>query len=479
MLVRALRLAVVGLAVSLTAATQSFAAGAAKTAHAVTLRDDIARLIRYRVDKQRRATGVVVGIVETGQTPIVIAYGPTDTPRARRLDGDSVFEIASLTKVFTALLLTNAVMRHEVTLDQPIVALLPKAVRLPSFAGRPITLTDLATHGSGLPLRPGNLHVKADTPNKYAEYTIQQLYGGLADMKLTRAPGTQFEYSNLGFAILGQALANRAHVSYDTLLRARITGPLGLSDTRMGIDAAAKGRLAQGHDVDLRPIGSTDDGALNPAGGLKSTVNDLLRFLSVFIGRADSALTPAARMMLTVDRPGDDAQTRMALGWRRVMGKSGVYYWSNGSGDGSRAFMGFNPSLHVAIVALANASSADGVDDIARHVLDPAAVVDVKIQPFHRLATLSDAALNRFIGTYRTATGDTIGIARGATGLIITIGKGQFLMYPESNSRLFAKVADLQFDFRLPSSGPAESFTGQQDGQAVPDVYRRIKNQDR
>jgi hypothetical protein len=152
-----------------------------------------------------------------------------------------------------------------------------------------------------------------------------------------------------------------------------------------------------------------------------------------------------------------------------------TYYWSNGSGDGSRTFAGFNPKRRVAVVALVNAASGDGVDDIVRRVLDPKGAVDLTIVPRRREVTLPAAALDRVLGTYQYAPDDRITITRGLTGLIATFGFGQLVIYPQSATHFFAKLSnDLLVDF--PKSGPGEdparTLILRQDGKSY--VYKRV-----
>jgi CubicO group peptidase (beta-lactamase class C family) len=435
---------------------------------------EIAKLVQFRIEKQRRATAAVVGVMRPSGRSI-IAYQSKRGPHAVEPGGDTIFEIASLTKVFTALLLADAVSRGDVRLDDPLSAFVPIGVKVPEFAGRAITLVDLATHTSGLPLRPNNLNAAPDAPNKYAGYTLNQLYAGLPEYRLAHEPGLQFEYSNLAFALLGDALARQAGQPFPDLLHRRVTAPLGLSDTRFDDDPTAAARRAQGHDMDLKPIGPTGDGALNPAGGLRSTANDLLRLLDLFLsGAGPDDLPQAARFMLTLDRPGDGNDTRMTLGWRRTAAHGETYYWSHGSSDGSRTFMGFNPARGVAVVALADAASGGGLDDIAWRVLDPAEPVDIKIVPRPRTVELPPAALDRVLGTYRYAPDDEMTITRGVTGLIVTAGPSQFLIQPQSRTRFFAKGGgDLYLDFPGPASRPADRMMLHQSGKSF--VYQRVQ----
>jgi CubicO group peptidase (beta-lactamase class C family) len=442
---------------------------------AATIGDgEIAKLVRFRIEKQRRANSAVVGVIRPSGRSI-IAYRSKRGLHAVEPGGDTIFEIASLTKVFTALLLADAVTRGDVRLDDPLSAFVPIGVKVPEFSGRGITLVDLATHTSGLPLRPSNLTAAPDAPNKYAGYTLNQLYAGLPEYHLAHAPGSQFQYSNLAFALLGHALTRQTGEPFPELLRRRVTVPLGLSDTRFDDSSAAAARRAQGHDMDLKPIGPTGFGALNPAGGLRSTANDLLRLLDLFLsGAGPGDLPEAARLMLTLDRPGDGGDTRMTLGWRRTVAHWETYYWSHGSGDGSRTFMGFNPARGVAVVALADTASGGGLDDIAWRVLDPVESVDLTVVPRPRTVELPPAAVDRVLGTYRYTSDDEMTITRGITGLIVTAGPGQFLIQPQSRTRFFAKGGgDLYLDFPGPASKLANRVVLHQSGKIF--VYQRVQ----
>ncbi len=461
------RRAIVGAASPLLAA---FAAPAPSPAPA-TGDAEIARLIRFRVDKQHAASGIVVGILRPSG-PTIVAYGDTALKGGRKVGGDTIYEVASLTKVFTALLLADAAARGEAGLDDPLEGYVPPGVKVPQFEGRAITLTDLATHTAGLPLRPNNLRAAPDAVNKYASYGLGQLYAGLPNYRLTRPPGARFEYSNLGPSLLGHGLALRRRTSYDDLLRNRVTRPLGLADTRFGDDPDARARRALGYDIDLKPVGPTHFGALDPGGGLRSTADDLLKFLDLFLnGRGPGDLPAAARLMLTADRPGDREDTRMALGWRRTRADGETFYWSDGTGDGSRAFMGFNLGRRIAVVALANAATGVGIDDIGAHVIAPGQAVNLTIPKARYPISLPAAALDRFVGVYRYAPGDEFPVTRGAASLLMGAGPSQFPIYPETPTRFFAKVADVELDFAA-GPGPSPAVVLHQDGKSF--TYRRI-----
>src|ERR1043165_8486898 len=196
--------------------------------------EEIRQMLVTRVTVQKQATGIVVGIVGPGGRRLV-AFGTMGTGDPRPVDGDTVFDVGSLTKVFTALLLADMSRRGEVAHEAPVSKYLPPdGVKVPKRGGRPIALVDLATHTSGLPLRPTNLPSN-DAENKYAGYTVELMYQCLSSLAAGGDLETRYEYSNLGYGLLGHALPPRARGSYAELRRARITEPLGQADTRIDL----------------------------------------------------------------------------------------------------------------------------------------------------------------------------------------------------------------------------------------------------
>src|SRR5438105_15552679 len=126
---------------------------------------DVAAILKERVDVGRETLGVVAALLD-GDRRSVTAYGQSDSLNNRPLDADTVFEIGSITKVFTALLFADMVVRGEVAPDDPAAKFLPGSIRMPDFEGAPITLLDLATYTSGLPRMPSNFAPK-DPKNPY------------------------------------------------------------------------------------------------------------------------------------------------------------------------------------------------------------------------------------------------------------------------------------------------------------------------
>ena len=227
---------------------------------------EIRKILADRIDTQHQGVGIVVGVIDAHGRRFV-SYGVSDKADGRPVDQRTIFEIGSMSKVFTSLLLADMVQRREVKLDDPVAKYLPAGVKVPERGGRQITLIDLATHTSGLPRLPTNLAPK-DPGNPYADYTVAQLYAFLSSYSLPRDIGSQYEYSNLGGGLLGHVLALRAGTDYGALVRQSITGPLGMTSTTIALTPEEKARLAIGHDAALARTSNWDIPTLAGASGV-------------------------------------------------------------------------------------------------------------------------------------------------------------------------------------------------------------------
>ncbi|MEZ5972131.1 MAG: serine hydrolase domain-containing protein [Hyphomonadaceae bacterium] len=302
-------------------------------------REDIAGLLRGRIDAQHRGTGGLVSVVRD-RNAWTVRHGTVSRESRRRVSLDTPFQIASLTKIFTALLLSDAVLRGELALDDELAAYF--RVNAPRFEGRAITLLDLATHTSGLPLRPPSRFSRGQD-NPYAGYTHEDLRADIEATTLSRAPGTVFEYSNYGFALLGTALSARLGKPYAEILQERILTPLRMRATTLEPSASMQAHFIQGYDMEFAPAHVWEFGALAPAGGLFSTARDLRKFVALWTEPFDTPLARAAHDMFSLRRPGPDPQTQMALGWRVIERQGRMLGWSNGSGGGVRALWPLRP----------------------------------------------------------------------------------------------------------------------------------------
>src|SRR5215471_5041925 len=298
--------------------------------------EEIRKILIKRVDQQKQAVGIVAGVIEPNGRRVV-SYGNLANGDPRTLDGDTIFEIGSVSKVFTSLVLADMANRKEVSLDDPAAKYLPAHVRMPERSGKPITLLDLATHTSGLPTVP-NLKPQ-DPGNPYRDYGVDDLYQFLSGYELSRDPGSEYEYSNLGAGLLGHVLAYRTGTDYESLIRSRITGPLGMPDTSITLSSSMKQRMATGHSPALAPVRNWNLSVLAGAGALHSSANDMLTFLAAFRGYKESPLAPAMKAMLEVRRPMGKTKFEIGLAWAVFVGSA----WHSGGTGGFRSFVAYSP----------------------------------------------------------------------------------------------------------------------------------------
>jgi CubicO group peptidase (beta-lactamase class C family) len=331
---------------------------------------DIRQILAERVEAQGKGVGIIVGVIEPGGRR-VISYGQLSEKDPRALQGDTVFEIGSVTKVFTALLLADMVQRLEVALEDPITKYLPVGTKLPEWNGQPITLLDVATHTSGLPLMPDDLPWQLNDELVKAKYSAAQLYRFLARYELPQQSGAKWDYSNVGYSLLGQALAARAGTDYETLLRTRVIAPLELKGTGITLVPTLKAKLAVGHEGSLQPAPPISTvpmmAVMMPAGGVLSTVNDLLTVLSVAMGYERSPLTAAMATMLSTRRPGFGGE--QGLGWMITGEGDDQLIVHDGGTFGFASSMLWDAKKRVGVVVLSNHMVPVG--DLARHVVQP------------------------------------------------------------------------------------------------------------
>ena len=311
--------------------------------------------------------GFVVGIIDHGQR-YIFGYGKLSRDADKTPDGRSIFEIGSVTKVFTGLLLADMVERKLLKLDDPVREFLPQTVTVPRWDGQVITLLDLATQTSGLPRMPGNFSIAAvkDPRNPYANYTVEQLYEFLSHHSLSQKPGTQFEYSNLGVGLLGHALGRRADTSYESLVVEGICAPLGMKDTCITLSEEQRSRLAQGHGPLGRPVANWDIRTFAGAGALRSTVNDMLKFITANLGLKKSRLSAAIELSHLprhdTDRPGG----KIALCWHIRSDKT--ILWHNGQTGGYHSMLALQKQRKIGVVVLSNTAHRI-VDELAMAVM--------------------------------------------------------------------------------------------------------------
>jgi len=456
------------LAAPLVPASAAFAQGSARstTAEARAFPSDSAVLaiITQRV-QEKRSAGIVVGLLEPGGATSVVAFG--DPGRGQPpLDGNSVFEIGSISKVFTSTVLAELVLQGKVRLDDPVQKYLPPSVHMPTRNGKQITLGNLAEQNSGLPRMPTNF-TPTDPANPYADYTVQQMYDFLSHYTLPRDPGAQFEYSNLGVGLLGHVLSRVVGESYEQMERELVWQPLGMRHTAITFTPWMKEHLALGHNEQGDVVANWDIPTLAGAGAIRSTANDMLEFLAANV-RPDHTALGRAMMFAHEERaPAGGPDASIGLNWIILHAGADTIVWHNGGTGGYRTFIGFVPSEHKGVVVLTN-TGGRGADDIGMHLLDPAIPLAPKPQPpsQHTAIALPASAMAPYVGVYQLAPNFQLDVTLTGDALYAqATGQPKLRLWPESATDFFLKEVDAQVSFVRDASGAVTGLVLHQNGQ--------------
>jgi serine-type D-Ala-D-Ala carboxypeptidase/endopeptidase len=431
--------------------------------------EQIRKILVERLGEYQDRVGIVVGVIDPAGRRI-IAYGSLDKNDNRTLSGDTVFEIGSITKVFTSLLLADMVQKGEVALTDPVTKYLPQGVKAPERNGRSITLESLARHRSGLPPLPTNF-MPGNAKNPYVDYSVKQLYDFLSGYTLNRDIDAEFQYSNLGGGLLGHVLGLAAGKDYETLIQTRILQLLEMRSTAITLSPDMKARLATGHDTTFEPTPNWDLPTFAGAGALRSTANDMLSFLAAQLGYKSSGLDPAIGLTRSKKAPAGVGM-EIGLGWLMRPKKGSEIIWHNGGTGGYRSFAGYDLKAKTGVVVLTNAFTNAGVDDLGFHLLDPESQLlppsSPLIQPAkpHKEITLDPSILDLYVGKYQFAPNMFFTITKKDNQLFAQLtGQGALEIYPESKTDFFSRLVDAQILFKTDSQGRANALVLRQNGR--------------
>ena len=298
-------------------------------------------------------TQVSIAVVENGKVNYAGVIVEKDTFQIIE-NRDSIFEIGSLTKVFTSVLLSDFVSRGIVKISDEVKSFFDFQLKQSNLSGKEITLENLSNHTSGLPRidmsMMANLH---DMNNPYKDYDEKALYDYLQNkMKLDTIPGTKFSYSNLGGGLLGFILCKKVHKTYEDLLQSIIFGPLGMTSSSTDL-AKEKPRLVKGRTMegDVAENWTFTD-ATAGAGAIKSCAIDMVKFMEAnFINSKVFDLTHVKTFTV-------NPTTSIGLGWiiKTQKNKDDIY-WHNGGTGGYRSCLVMDLKKKNGVVILSNVSS--------------------------------------------------------------------------------------------------------------------------
>jgi CubicO group peptidase (beta-lactamase class C family) len=423
----------------------------------------ILAIIHQRVDEKRSA-GIVVGLLEPDGHTRIVAFGDPG-PGKPPLDGNTVFEIGSISKVFTATVLAQLAQEGSVSLDDPAQKYLPSTVHLPTRNGKVITLGNLSEQNSGLPRMPSNFH-PANSANPYADYSVAKLYDFLSSYQLTRDPGAEFEYSNLGVGLLGHILSLATGKSYEELERERVWTPLGMTHTSITLTPWMQEHLAIGHDETGNVVANWDLPTFAGAGAIRSTTLDMLKFAGANLHPERGALERAMVSAQQERAPGGAANVRIGLNWFVVHASADTIVWHNGGTGGYRTFLGLVPSHKIAVVVMTN-TSGEGADDVGMHLLDASTPLAPKPAPVkeRRAIDLPATGMTRYVGSYQfTPDFGIVVTLRGHELYEQATGQSAFRLWPETEADFFLKEVDAQITFVRDAHGAATALVLHQNG---------------
>ena len=416
--------------------------------------------------ENRVVDGLSIGYIE-GDHSGIVHLGRANQSGEKPND-QTVYELGSISKVFTSLLLADATLRGEVNIYT--AANVPNAarLRLPSRDGRSIKWIDLSTHRSGLPRLPDNLS-PADPSNPYRDYDSKKAAEFLNSYKLTRTPGISQEYSNLGVSVLGYLLAQKIGKPYQQLLRERIAMPLKMTDCTVSLSADQSKRLATPHAQFGSPTSPWTFADMPGAGEVHATIRDMVNFAKAQLNPPDGAIGEAIDLAWKQHTEADASGPAMGLGW--MIASDGQTRWHNGQTGGSTSAIFINRKLKCAIVILCNTAVPGKIDELATQLLLKASGVDAKPEstspsdPNSEKLPIDAKLRSRLVGRYQLAPGFIFTVSDRDGHLMVGItNQPTQEVFPDSPTRWSYHGVKATLEFKLPKTGPATSLVLHQNG---------------
>lgn len=444
----------------------------------------VKEILTQRIETDKQAVGLAAILVE-GDKVRIVTHGAMGLEKSEPITPDTLFEIGSVTKTFTALLLADMVIKGEVKLDDPVEKWLPQGLglrgglKLRDHTGAPIRLVDLATHRSGLARMPDNMP-NGTRADPYVDYREQHLLVYLKDRealvetdggKTTKKRDEAYAYSNLGYGLLGYVLGRAANTSYADLLQKRVLTPLGLNATYLDIPRGALSIYSNGHYLDrdaaLKQHKHWRFDVIAPAGALIMSARDVGRYAQAASGAIDTPLKAA--FALTQKKYGDgiSPMNPQGLGWILAPLNGRTVFSHDGMTGGFTSSLWVDPERKSAVAVLSNA--ANPVTDIALHLVEPSIPLK-NLAAMRAVAVPVDAkTMAQYVGTYRLAPQFDIAIRlRDGKLYAQATGQGEFELFGKSDTVFFARITPLEIAFEELKDGKAMRFQITQRGSTRP-----------
>ncbi|MDF1759187.1 MAG: serine hydrolase [Coxiellaceae bacterium] len=410
--------------------------------------------------------GISVAVVTPQSTQYYHAGKLSKQPGAKSVDQNTLFQIASISKVMTSLMTAEAVKQGKLKLSNPVNDYLPKSMQLTDFKNIPITISDCVAHLAGFPSNPTNF-VSTNPQNMFQGYTEKDFIKYIRAFRPTVKPGSKYRYSNVGYALTGLVLTQLYHHSYSDLLKDNVTTPLNMSRTFVDIPAKDLSDVATAYGSNDQIVPYMNLGAIVPAGGVTSNTADLSQFVRAFMGIKKTKLYPAMQLAIQPiaseglhSKDGNfsgRSSMSISMGWNIDPEHSAV--WKNGNLAGVSSFVGFSNDKKIGVVVLTNTGNVSYTDNLALHILDPM----LKYMPLYQQIDQPKSINQRYTGTYQVAKHEAY-LLQAHDGLIAAthVRDGRtsrpFNIYPMSATKYFGKVDNAVFSFQVNKKGQPKGF---------------------
>ncbi|MFB6307025.1 MAG: serine hydrolase, partial [Flavobacteriales bacterium] len=393
----------------------------------------------------RHSPGIVVGIIDSTGHTYYETRGYHSYDKEKKITENTIFEIGSLTKIFTATLLTIYDEKGKVNMNDRIGKYLPDSITPPQYKGKGITLKELAMHFSGLPRLPGNL-VMTDPKDPYADYTEKELYEFINDHQLENKPGEKYQYSNVGYGILGHILATNRNSSFKEIITQNLLNELNMENTYVKIPQKDKNRFAQGHQG-VKKTSHWHIPTLKGAGILRSTPSDLSKFMKAEMGIEKTAFNKAIqKTQIPYKKMIDTIDTQyMGLGWHIMINENkDTLIWHSGGTGGFSSYVGYNKQSKQGVVILSNSSS--NISKLGQYIINP----NRGLKMPSKSIDVNKKLLKQYKGTYKSPIGMDFFVRNEGDQLYIAVkGQQENPVYPISKTKFEYRVIDAEIKFNV------------------------------
>ncbi len=391
--------------------------------------------VEKRLLGDRSGACLAVGVVDVGRDGATAtaprfrrAYACADGDTPLRIGRNSAFEIGSVSKTMTATLLAGLIEQGKASLDDPLAAYLPGDTEVPAFEGQPILLRHIVTHTSGLPALPTGLDV-ADPTDPYAAMQPSQLLEALGRSRLAQAPGTTFAYSNFASMLLSYAVTRRAGDELEALLERQLFKPLDMDGAYVATPpegiVEASGHIPNG---DVVPAWHFDD-ALAGVGGVRATLDDMLRYAAAELGVAPAPLSTAIqRTQAPIATASGQA---IAMNWMLapVDGRTVLAHEGGTGGFSSLVAVDRERGRGVVILSDTALTALGGLGGLGMHLVDPSRPLPSP----RRSEPAPEALMDALVGEWQLEGGPAMTVRRNGDALEIqAVGQPAFEMGHDS-----------------------------------------------